>query len=87
MYLNLGFLIIVGVLKNTPGLKADMLSGINGSVSCFFIVYLIPIFLHLKCNFQKSNQIMNSDVFSQIMNNSDVYSNNNESCIELALMN
>ena len=51
MYLDLGFLIIVGVLKNTPGLKADMLSGINGSVSCFFIVYLIPIFLHMKCNF------------------------------------
>lgn len=21
----------------------------NGSISCFFIVYLIPIFLHLKC--------------------------------------
>ena len=51
IYLNLGFLIIAGVLKNTPGLKADNISGINGSVSCFFIVYLIPIFLHMKCNF------------------------------------
>ena len=51
IYLNLGFLTIAGALKNTPGLKADNISGINGSVSCFFIVYLIPIFLHMKCNF------------------------------------
>ena len=67
--LNLGFLIISGILKNTPGLKADNISGINGSISCFFIVYLIPLFLHMKCYYWNKNEMLLN--YSVISNNND----------------
>lgn len=73
IYLNIGFLIISSILKNTPGLKADNISGINGSISCFFIVYLIPLFLHMKCYYWNKNEL--------ILDYSVISSNNNNSLI------
>jgi hypothetical protein len=37
------------VVRNIPTIKAGDMMAANGAISCFFIVYLIPIALHFKC--------------------------------------
>lgn len=50
---NLILILICAVLK-TIGVSPNLIVSINGSFSCFFIVYLIPSLLHLECYYQIS---------------------------------
>jgi solute carrier family 38 (sodium-coupled neutral amino acid transporter), member 9 len=45
--INISFVVACVVMKNIPGLDPDVITNFNGSICCFFFVYLIPIFLHM----------------------------------------
>lgn len=47
------------IVRCIPTIRAGDIMSANGSISCFFIVYLIPIFLHLKCYHGDHNVIHN----------------------------
>lgn len=56
--LNIGFLIFCSIIKNIPGMNTDILMNLNGAVACFFVAYVLPIALHLKC-YHGQNKLVN----------------------------
>lgn len=36
-------------MKNIPGLKPGDISNFNGAVCCFFLIYIMPILIHIAC--------------------------------------
>lgn len=47
--INATFVTLCCIMKNIPGLKPDDITNFNGAICLFFIVYLIPIMMHLMC--------------------------------------
>ncbi len=47
--INIGFMIFCAIVIHTPNLALDDLTNLNGSLTCFILVYLIPIFMHIVC--------------------------------------
>ena len=47
--LNIIIMIIFSVMKMNPKLSPVEIMNFNGTVCCFFIVYLLPILMHLNC--------------------------------------
>lgn len=47
--MNVGFMVLSVAIKMIPGIDPDDITNFNGSLCCFFFVYLIPIVMHLTC--------------------------------------
>jgi len=46
---NVGMVLLFAGLKMNPNISPGSLMNLDGALSCFFIVYLIPILMHLQC--------------------------------------
>ncbi len=46
---NVLFMVFCTIIKNIPNLDPSDITNFNGSICCFFFVYLIPIALHFAC--------------------------------------
>mmetsp|Transcript_9288 Transcript_9288/g.818 ORF Transcript_9288/g.818 Transcript_9288/m.818 type:complete len:81 (+) Transcript_9288:1037-1279(+) len=57
--LNIGFMIVSVGIASIPGLDPDDITNFNGSLCCFFFVYLIPILMHLTCYHGKNFFVRN----------------------------
>ena len=47
MIINIVALLVGFTIKIVPGIELDDISNLNGSLCCFFLVYLIPIIMRL----------------------------------------
>ncbi len=47
--INLFFMTTCVIIIYIPNLALDDITGFNGSVCCFIIVYLIPCLMHIVC--------------------------------------
>lgn len=61
---NIGIILLCFIVRNIPDLPSSAISNFNGSISCFFLVYLIPIAENFACYygyFQNSKKLTKNE--------------------------
>lgn len=55
---NFTYVALCLVLQHMPFIKSDDLMNVNGAITCFFTIYLIPIILHFQAYHGKDSLML-----------------------------